>query len=63
MAKYIVEVWEEMGGYLTIEANSVEEAEEKAEQHLADYGVNAANGIDCKVTHRDTYKQGSKVVN
>ena len=53
METYKIEVWEEMGGYMTIKANSKQEAEEMAEQHLHNHGMNTADGIEVNVIHRE----------
>lgn len=57
MARFKIEAWEEMGGYITIEAESIEEAKEKAIQHIDDYGMNSVEGVEVKVTHRDVHTQ------
>lgn len=57
MQTFKIEVWEEMGGYMTIEAETQEEAEEKAEDHLYNHGMNSAEGVEVKVTHRETHTQ------
>jgi transposase len=49
--KYQVELWEEVGGYAYIEANSKEEAYEKAQQILDDEGM---EGFDNKINTLDT---------
>lgn len=62
MPIYKIEVWEEMGGYMTIKANSEEEAEELAQEHIDDHGLNSADGVEVEVTHRDTHTQGTQDV-
>ncbi len=54
MKKYRVAVFEEQGGYMTVEANSPEEAEEKAEESLNNDGISPK--VD--VTHRECYLTG-----
>lgn len=53
--KFKVELWEELGGYAFIEAETAKEAREKAEEILEDEGVegfdNKENCFD--TTHRD----------
>lgn len=53
MKTFKVEVWEEMGGYITIEAESPREAEYLAKEHIDVHGMNSVDGIEVDVTHRD----------
>ena len=39
MSKYKVAIWEEVSGFIDVEAKSKEEAEEKAEELMDEYGV------------------------
>jgi hypothetical protein len=54
--RYKIELWEEVGGYAYIDANTKEEAEAKAQQLLDDEGIegfdNKTNAFD--TTHRST---------
>ena len=54
MTKYLMQVWEEQGGYLPIEANSKAEAEKKAEEYLNEFGFNDS----VNTTHRNTEIHG-----
>jgi hypothetical protein len=57
METFEIEVWEEMGGYMNVQANTREEAEEIAQQHIDDYGLNDNGNIKVRVTHRETHTQ------
>lgn len=52
MKNYQVGVWETVGGYIDIEANSEKEAEAKVMKLVADSGIDNT-GHDLKVTHRE----------
>ncbi|MBK23479.1 MAG: hypothetical protein CME70_05680 [Halobacteriovorax sp.] len=39
MSKYKVAIWEEVSGFIDVEAKSKEEAEEKAEELMYEHGV------------------------
>ena len=54
MKTYDVGVWETVGGYFEIEADSQEEAEAIVEAHVSNYGINEPlDGQPIDVTHRD----------
>lgn len=52
MKKYRVSVYEEIGGFGIVEANSVEEAKRMAQSMIDDFGVSALPEFD--QTHRNT---------
>ena len=53
MKIFEIAVWEETGGYMTVEAETEKEAREKARNYIEDYGVNYG-GEGIRITHRDT---------
>ena len=53
MNKYKVGIWEEMSGFITVDANSQSEAEEKADELLCEQGAEELLGHE-GITHRDT---------
>jgi len=52
MKNYRVGIFEEQGGYITIQAENEEEAEERVIEGLGIDGVNFFKDFDC--THRNT---------
>ena len=48
-----IAVWEETGGYMTVWAETEEEARDMARKYIEDYGVNYG-GDGIRVTHRNT---------
>ena len=68
MSKYRIAIWEEVSGFIDVEADSKEKAEELAEELMDEYGVEKLfyaqwNTAGCKEdltkyngkhTHRDT---------
>ena len=50
--KFRIGVYEEQSGYMTIEANTEEEAKEKAEEILLEVGI---DGTNFDVKHRDCH--------
>jgi hypothetical protein len=57
--KYRIEVWEEQGGYLNIEAKTKLQAEKIAEEQLQEHGIDydklVKGVVDVDITHRDTH--------
>lgn len=52
MAKFRIGIWEEVSGYVTVEAKTEAQARKKAEQILDNDGVSGFSDFDAK--HRGT---------
>jgi len=53
MNDYDVEVYEEVGGVVSIRAHNKKEAEQNAQQVLDYYGLEGFGKMDLKIKHRD----------
>jgi hypothetical protein len=61
--KYKIAIWEEISGYIDVEAESKEEAEQIAVELMDDYGCNKIfNGVDLRQYNGDFSHRKAEII-